>query len=69
MAISMAGIDRSTADGAREDLRQYNEDLIAKSKADKFSHIVRLESTRTLSRLQKACKDFEQVDRTTYSEQ
>jgi len=66
MTVSATAIDRNTADGAREDLERYNKELIANSRAENSSHIVRLEGSRTLTRLQKACKDFEKVDRAAY---
>lgn len=66
MTVSGTAIDRKTADGAREDLEQHNQDLIAKCKAEGSSPIVRLEVGQTLARLYSACEDFAKVNRTKY---
>lgn len=68
MTVSKATIPHATADGAREDIEDFNKDLIAQAKADGVpeSTMVRLRSDDHMERLHEALRNFSLV-RQTYS--
>lgn len=61
MTISETKITREIADAAREDVEEYNKDVISKARAGGTTSILRLRADDSLQRLQKAFKEFRSV--------